>query len=116
MQERHLNRMQYFREQANTSRDFYVGYVNRFSHVNPGSRVLEIGCGEGGNLLPFAESGCKVTGVDIDSHRIQQSQYFFELSGASGSKGSGFRSACGSGGMFLPGKHSRWKASDKPLS
>ena len=84
MQERHLNRMQYFREQANTSRDFYVGYVNRFSHVNPGSRVLEIGCGEGGNLLPFAESGCKVTGVDIDSHRIQQSQYFFELSGASG--------------------------------
>ncbi len=38
---------------------------------------MEVGCGEGGNLLPFAESGCEVIGVDIAESRIQQAQNFF---------------------------------------
>jgi len=28
--------------------------------LTPDTRVLEIGCGEGGNLLPFAEKGCNI--------------------------------------------------------
>ena len=40
-------------------------------------KVLEVGCGEGGNLLPFAKAGCRVMGVDIDAMRIEQARAFF---------------------------------------
>lgn len=40
---------------------------------------MEIGCGEGGNLLPFAEMGCNVTGVDIAAYRIEEARSFFEM-------------------------------------
>lgn len=36
-----------------------------------------MGCGEGGNLLPFAESGCEIVGVDIAPLRIKQARAFF---------------------------------------
>ncbi len=35
-------------------------------------RVLELGCGEGGNLLPFAEAGAKCTGIDLNAHKIAE--------------------------------------------
>ena len=40
--------------------------------------ILEIGCGDGGNLLPFAELGCNTTGVDISAGRIRDAILFFE--------------------------------------
>jgi cyclopropane fatty-acyl-phospholipid synthase-like methyltransferase len=41
------------------------------------TRVLEIGCGEGGNLLPFAERGGQVTIIDICQSQINEVQKFF---------------------------------------
>ncbi len=84
MQQRHHNRLQYFQEQSNTSRDFYLSYVSRFLSITTDTKVLEIGCGEGGNLLPFASLGCSVTGIDIVSGRIQQAVQFFQSSGQTG--------------------------------
>ena len=60
MQQRHLNRKQYFCELANTAQTFYMEYLNTYIKLTPDTRVLEIGCGEGGNLLPFAEKGCHI--------------------------------------------------------
>ena len=77
MQQRHLNRKQYFCELANTAQTFYVEYLNTYIILTPDTRVLEIGCGEGGNLLPFAEKGCQVTGIDICQSRINEAQTFF---------------------------------------
>lgn len=77
MQQRHANRHQYFEELAATSREFYL-------NLCPGQRILEVGCGEGGNLLPFAERGCNVTGVDLSDARIQQAQTFFQKHGQTG--------------------------------
>ena len=77
MQERHLNRRQYFQEQANTAQEFYMDYLRPFMGFGSTTRVLEIGCGEGGNLLPFAEAGCQVTGIDISQLRINEAQQFF---------------------------------------
>lgn len=84
MQQRHLNRRQYFIELANTSRVFYLEFLRPFAPIGKGTQVLEIGCGEGGNLLPFAELGCKVTGIDISEWRIQQARAFFESFGRAG--------------------------------
>jgi len=65
MQKRHLNRKKYFEELANTSRDFYLPYLSPIYQIKPSMSILEVGCGEGGNLVPFVLLGCKVTGVDV---------------------------------------------------
>ena len=77
MQQRHLNRRLYFCELANTAHEFYWNYLQPYITLTPSSRVLEIGCGEGGNLLPFSEKGCQVTGIDIYQKRIDEARTFF---------------------------------------
>ena len=78
MQKRHLDRRMYFEELADTSREFYVDYLSKYKSMQPGLRVLEIGCGEGGNLLPFVELGCEVVGIDIAENRIEQAKIYFK--------------------------------------
>lgn len=84
MQNCHLDRRSYFNELATTSGAYYIPYIERVMALSPATRVLEIGCGEGGNLEPFAERGCDVTGVDIVDGRIEQAQTFFAQDGVKG--------------------------------
>lgn len=84
MQERHNNRKLYFHELAETCTNYFIPYINRWHEVKAGMRVMEIGCGEGGNLLPFARLGCNVTGVDIASCRIEEARRFFTAEQARG--------------------------------
>ena len=84
MQERQQNRALYFRELAATSERYFLPYIERFRPVEAGMRVLEIGCGDGGNLLPFARRGCVVTGVDMAATRIDDARRFFAEAGAEG--------------------------------
>lgn len=84
MQQRHLNREQYFNELAQTAREHYIGYISRFQPITPTTKVLEVGCGEGGNLLPFAEMGCRVTGIERFPERVEQAQAYFQKKGYSG--------------------------------
>ena len=81
MQRRHSDRFSYFKDSACTAREFYLPYVEKFRPINNGMRILEVGCGEGGNLLPFVERGCEVTGIDLSANRIAQAKDFFERSG-----------------------------------
>ncbi len=89
MQERHENRRRYFDELAFTSRKYYLPYLKKFVPALgntrcPDIRVLEVGCGEGGNLVPFAELGCRVTGVDMAADKIDQARCFFAERGLVG--------------------------------
>jgi len=84
MQDRHPNRSRYFSELAETSRRYFMPYVSRWHEIKTGQKVLEIGCGEGGNLLPFAKAGLEVTGIDIASVRIRQAREFFAKAQAEG--------------------------------
>ena len=74
MESRYQDRKRYFDELAETSGSFYLDYVRKFISIGPGTRVLEIGCGEGGNLLPFAQAGCEVTGVDLAEGKIENAR------------------------------------------
>ncbi|MBI9032821.1 class I SAM-dependent methyltransferase [bacterium] len=69
MQKRHKDRKQYFNEQEYTTQKYIIPFLNSFLDIK-GIRVLEIGCGEGGNLLPFLKQGCKVVGVDLAKDKI----------------------------------------------
>lgn len=56
-----------------------MDYINKHFSVEKGFSVLEIGCGEGGNLLPFAKAGCRVSGIDRSAARINQARDFFRI-------------------------------------
>lgn len=84
MQERHLDRLRYFKESANSAQDYYINYVGNFISIDPKTNILEVGCGEGGNLLPFAKAGCQVTGIDRSPTRISQAKDFFIIFGQKG--------------------------------
>lgn len=75
---RYSDRERYFLELAETSGRYYMDYLRRFKPFGIGSRVLEVGCGEGGNLLPFAQFGCEVLGVDISRGKIVNAIRFFK--------------------------------------
>ena len=77
MQKRHTDRKRYFDELATTSNDFYVRYVKKYMSITSATKILEIGCGEGGNLLPFAKLGAKVVGIDLSKDRIEQARIYF---------------------------------------
>src|SRR6266446_8777737 len=42
--------------------------LQRFVH--PGAAVLIIGCGSGRDLIPLAERGCRVTGIEPESSAL----------------------------------------------
>lgn len=83
MQRRQQDRHLYFGELALTSEKYYIPYIGKYKRI-PGTKVLEIGCGDGGNLLPFSEMKCDTTGVDIDTGRIKDAIRFFEERQAKG--------------------------------
>lgn len=78
MQERHLNRYQYFLEQGRTTSKFVIPYMERAVAVKQGTRVLEIGCGECGNMTPFVERGCEVVGVDLNGPQLERGAGYLE--------------------------------------
>lgn len=77
MQQRHFDRNQYFNELAKTSERYFIPYIMQYHDITDDTSVLEIGCGEGGNLLPFAKLGCKVVGIDISRNRIKEAKLMF---------------------------------------
>lgn len=84
MQSRQLNRKQYFNELATTSEKYFIPYIKQYRQVEKGTNVLEIGCGDGGNLLPFSRMGCDVVGVDLAEGRIRDARKFFQENRAEG--------------------------------
>lgn len=78
MQNRHRNKQQYFNEQAQTTKNFVVSYLSDLLDIDKNLRVLEIGCAEAGNLKPFLDLGCKVTGIDLACGRLELAKQFYK--------------------------------------
>lgn len=51
-------------------------FVERSLRLQPGMRVLEIGCGEGGVLRAFLEKGLTGVGVELDVTRVADANRF----------------------------------------
>ena len=78
------DRRRYFDQLAATSRKYYMPWLSSYMRIGGGISVLEIGCGEGGNLLPFAQAGCSVLGVDLAEGKIRAAEQFFAEEGTPG--------------------------------
>lgn len=78
MQKRHHNKSAYFEEQIFTTREYVIPFIENSLAINSGSKVLEIGCGEGGDLQPFLDRKCLVTGVDISESKILLANEFLK--------------------------------------
>lgn len=77
MQKRHNNRQQYFKEQEYTTQKYVIPFIEQIQTINPETKVLEIGCGEGGNLKPFLDRGCECYGIDLNQNQISNANNFF---------------------------------------
>ncbi|MCB0430082.1 MAG: class I SAM-dependent methyltransferase [Flavobacteriales bacterium] len=78
MQDRHTNRQRYFQEQIRTTEKFVIPFIEKVKPVKAGMNVVEIGCGEAGNLGPFLERGCTTYGIDISESKIQNASKYYE--------------------------------------
>lgn len=77
MQERHADRALYFKEQGLTTERYVIPYIREVKEIGPQSTILEVGCGEGGNLTPFLDLGCRVVGIDIMKDQIALARRYF---------------------------------------
>ncbi len=64
-------------QQVDNSRSYVLPFIEETKQVGKGVNVMEIGCGEGGVLVPFMESGAYCVGVDLNPLRIDLANKFF---------------------------------------
>ena len=76
MQQRHSDRKQYFIEQGITTKKYVIPYIEPSLAIDSSTRVLEIGCAEGGNLIPFIERNCDVVGLDLNVKQVENAKVF----------------------------------------
>lgn len=76
--ERRANRERYFKEQDYTTEKYVVPYIEQLKQLNGDARVLEIGCGEGGNLKYFVSHGYDVVGVDLNEAQIDRAKQYLD--------------------------------------
>jgi SAM-dependent methyltransferase len=70
MFEFHKDRKRYFDIQVWNTEKYVIPFIEKTFPIQPGMRVLEIGCGEGGVLKAFVNNGCTGVGVELDKPRI----------------------------------------------
>ena len=77
MQERHTDSLRYINEQALSTAKYIIPFIEKVKTVDAHQKVLEIGCGEAGNLKPFLDLGCECVGVDFSHPKIEKGMMFY---------------------------------------
>ncbi|SHM96963.1 bifunctional 2-polyprenyl-6-hydroxyphenol methylase/3-demethylubiquinol 3-O-methyltransferase UbiG [Chitinophaga sp. CF418] len=66
----HSNANVRYQQQVDNSINYVLPFIDAAMPVTPDLRIMEIGCGEGGVLIPFLEKGCHCVGVDLSDDKI----------------------------------------------
>jgi SAM-dependent methyltransferase len=74
----HNDREVYFEHQDLNASKYVIPFIEEEKKIASGTRVLEIGCGEGGVLRSFLNRGCIVTGIDLSQSRLDIAAKLFE--------------------------------------
>ena len=67
-----------FEQQLSVTRDHIIPFIEQWRSIGSETRVLEIGCGEGGVLKAFLERGSHGTGVELDPLRYEGAKQFLQ--------------------------------------
>ena len=73
----HLSIPVRFKQQVENAENYLIPFIEEVFPLNKGMEVMEIGCGEGGVLQPFAKRGMNCLGVDLNKSRIENARAFF---------------------------------------
>jgi len=74
MFEFHTDKKRYFEMQEENAEEYVIPFIEKKFSLQPGARVLEIGCGEGGVLAAFIKKGCTGVGVELHAQRLELAQ------------------------------------------
>jgi len=77
MQKRHQDPLQYLNEQIQSTQKYILPFIGNEFPIMEKMQVLEIGCGEAGNLKPFLDLGCICTGVDFSINKIEKGKAYY---------------------------------------
>jgi SAM-dependent methyltransferase len=80
----HKDVAEMLRQQVENSANYVLPFIAKTKSIGTGTKVLEIGCGEGGVLKPFYDAGCKCVGVDLDAVRIPRALEYYGERAANG--------------------------------
>ena len=71
MLEQHTNKEVMLNQQEQNSAAFVLPFIEKSMTISSDTKVLEVGCGEGGVLKPFLDRGCQCLGVDLNTARFE---------------------------------------------
>lgn len=74
----HKNVQVRFDQQVENSAHYVLPFIEETHIINADTRVMEVGCAEGGVLLPFLKRGCHCVGVDLADQRIELAKGFLQ--------------------------------------
>jgi SAM-dependent methyltransferase len=55
-----------YQQQVDNAREYVLPFIKQTVTVSAALKVMDIGCGEGGVLIPFLELGCNTVGIELD--------------------------------------------------
>lgn len=55
-----------YQQQVDNAREYVLPFIEKGLPDTSGIHIMDIGCGEGGVLVPFLEKGCTAVGVELD--------------------------------------------------
>lgn len=65
-----------FQQQVDNARSYLLPFIEQSLLITAEINVLDIGCGDGGVLLPFLEKGCQCTGIELDTMKSAFAVHF----------------------------------------
>jgi SAM-dependent methyltransferase len=65
-----------FSQQVDNAREYLIPFIDDVFKVDKRLNILEIGCGDGGVLLPFLEMGCQGIGIELVEERAENAKRF----------------------------------------
>ena len=74
----HHNEQVRFQQQAENARAFVIPFIEEVIQITSDLKILDIGCGDGGVLIPFLEKGCSCTGIELDETKANFARHFLE--------------------------------------
>jgi 2-polyprenyl-3-methyl-5-hydroxy-6-metoxy-1,4-benzoquinol methylase len=70
----HKNRDKYFNLQKQNTEKYIIPFIEQYKKINTSLHILEVGCRDGGVLLPFLERGCHISGVELNESMLVQAK------------------------------------------